>query len=84
MCKRRCGGVWRSLHLAGVWSQAVGFVLVRLTGIWWFQSPEVFFTFNLFYHEIFFKFCTFNAIRKDNAAVNFITVHHKEVYCCQI
>jgi hypothetical protein len=39
--KRRCkrgyggayGGVWRSLRLAGVWSQAVGFVLVRLGGI---------------------------------------------------
>jgi hypothetical protein len=29
-----CGGVWRSLRLAGVWSQAVGFVLVRLAGIW--------------------------------------------------
>jgi hypothetical protein len=41
-CKRRCGstycGVWRSLRLAGVWSQAVGFVLVRLAGIW-LQSP---------------------------------------------
>jgi hypothetical protein len=28
------GGVWRSLRLAGVWSQAVGFVLVSLAGIW--------------------------------------------------
>jgi hypothetical protein len=32
------GGVWRSLRLTGVWSQAVGFVLVRLAGIW-LQSP---------------------------------------------
>jgi hypothetical protein len=36
-CKRGCvgayGGVWLSLRLAGVWSQAVGFVLVRLAGI---------------------------------------------------
>jgi hypothetical protein len=32
------GGVWRSLRLAGVWSQAVGFVLVCLAGIW-LQSP---------------------------------------------
>jgi hypothetical protein len=32
------GGVWRSLRLAGVWSQAVGFVLVRLAGMW-LQSP---------------------------------------------
>jgi hypothetical protein len=28
------GGVWRSLRLTGVWSQAVGFVLVRFAGIW--------------------------------------------------
>jgi hypothetical protein len=32
------GGVWRSLRLAGVWSQAVDFVLVRLARIW-LQSP---------------------------------------------
>jgi hypothetical protein len=36
-CKRGCGGayggVWRSLLLVGVWSQAVGLLLVRLTGI---------------------------------------------------
>jgi hypothetical protein len=32
------GGVWRSLCLATVWSQAVGFLLVRLAGIW-LQSP---------------------------------------------
>jgi hypothetical protein len=36
-CKRgycgAYGGVWRSLRLAGVWSQAVGFVLVLLAGI---------------------------------------------------
>jgi hypothetical protein len=41
-CKRgygsACGGVWRSLRLVGVRSQAVGFVLVRLAGIW-LQSP---------------------------------------------
>jgi hypothetical protein len=41
-CKRgyggAYGGVWQSLRLAGVWSQAVGFVLVRLAGIW-LQSP---------------------------------------------
>jgi hypothetical protein len=28
------GGVWRILRVAGVWSQAGGFVLVRLAGIW--------------------------------------------------
>jgi hypothetical protein len=34
-CKRRngvaYGGIWRSLHLAGFWNQAVSFELVRLT-----------------------------------------------------
>jgi hypothetical protein len=33
-----CGGVWWSPCLSGVWSKSVGFVLVRLTGIW-LQSP---------------------------------------------
>jgi hypothetical protein len=37
-CKLSYGGaydgVWRSLLLAGVWSLAVSFVLVRLAGIW--------------------------------------------------
>jgi hypothetical protein len=41
-CKRGYGGaygeVWWSLRLLGVWSQAVGFVLVRLAGIW-LQPP---------------------------------------------
>jgi hypothetical protein len=41
-CKRGYGGaydgVWRSLLLVGVWSQAVGFVLVRFKGIR-LQSP---------------------------------------------
>jgi hypothetical protein len=32
------GGIWWSLRLAGVWSQAVGFVLARLGGIW-LHSP---------------------------------------------
>jgi hypothetical protein len=29
-----CGGVWRSLRFAGVYRQAVGFVLVSLAEIW--------------------------------------------------
>jgi hypothetical protein len=36
--KQGYGGVWRSMRLAGVWSQEVGFVLVRLAEIW-LQSP---------------------------------------------
>jgi hypothetical protein len=45
------GGVWESLRLAGVWSQAVGFVLVH-----WqesgFSLREDVFTLNLFHTEI--------------------------------
>jgi hypothetical protein len=33
-CKWGYGGVWQSPHLAGVWSQAVGFVLMHLARIW--------------------------------------------------
>jgi hypothetical protein len=40
------GGVWWSVHLAAVWSQAVGFVLMRLSGI---SHRENVFTFNLLY-----------------------------------
>jgi hypothetical protein len=36
--KRDYCGVWRTLRLVGVWSQAVGFVLMRLAGIR-LQSP---------------------------------------------
>jgi hypothetical protein len=33
-----CDLVWQTLRLEGVWSQVVGFVLMRLAGIW-LQSP---------------------------------------------
>jgi hypothetical protein len=38
--KHGYGGVWQSLRLVDVWSQAVSFVLVCLTGIW-LQSPHI-------------------------------------------
>jgi hypothetical protein len=41
-CKRGYGGIWRSLRLARVWIQTVGFVLVRLAG---FSHHEDVFTF---------------------------------------
>jgi hypothetical protein len=41
-CRRGCGGayggVWPSLRVTEVWNQAVGFVFVRLAGIW-LRSP---------------------------------------------
>jgi hypothetical protein len=44
--------VWLGLHLMGVWclKMAVGFVLVRLAGIW-IQSREDVLTFNLLYKD---------------------------------
>jgi hypothetical protein len=49
-CNRGCGGaygeVWRSMRLAGVWSQAVGFLLVRFVALWRQSPREDFFTFN--------------------------------------
>jgi hypothetical protein len=40
------GGVWQSQLFSGVWSQTVGFVLVRLVGIC-FTYHEDIFAFNL-------------------------------------
>jgi hypothetical protein len=59
-----------SLRLSRVWSQAVGFVLVRLAGI---RCLEDVFTFKTFY-----KLCTFNAICKDTAAIYYITVQRRK------
>jgi hypothetical protein len=69
------GGVWRSLSLAGVWSQAAGFVLVHLAGIW-LQSPWRFFSHLIDFIKKFYKCCIFNAICKDNAAINCTIVQH--------
>jgi hypothetical protein len=61
--------------LAGVWSQAVDFVLVRLADL---ASVAV----KMFSHLIEFikkfdKCCTFNAIFKDNATINYVTAQQK-------
>jgi hypothetical protein len=51
--KRGCGGVWRILRLAGVWSQAIGFLLILY--VWQesgFSRRENIFIFNLLYKEI--------------------------------
>jgi hypothetical protein len=48
----------------GVWSQAVGFVLVRLAGPW----------LQLLYKET--VYCTFTTIFKGNAVMNCIIVRH--------
>jgi hypothetical protein len=79
-CKRSYdgtnGGVWRSLRLAGFWSQAVG--------LGWCVWQEDVFAVKMFSHLmcfiIFYNFFTFNAIFKDNAAVNCITVQYEKVH----
>jgi hypothetical protein len=40
--QRGYGGVWRSLRLMKVWSQAVGFVLVRLAATGFSRCEDVF------------------------------------------
>jgi hypothetical protein len=50
--KRGYGGVWRSLHLSGFWSQAVGFVLC----VWQesgFSRRDDVFIYNLLYKEFY-------------------------------
>jgi hypothetical protein len=32
----------------------------------------------IYFKKKFYKFCTFNVLCKDNAAINCITVHHKK------
>jgi hypothetical protein len=59
----------------GVCSQAVGFVLVRLAGIWLQSAWRYVFTLNSLYED-FYKFWTLNVIYKDNAAINCINVQH--------
>jgi hypothetical protein len=34
--------------------------------------------------DIFYEFCTFNAICKDNAAINCLLLNTKEVHSCQL
>jgi hypothetical protein len=82
-CKRGCGcaygGVWRSLGLARDSSQAGGFFFFggafgrNLTSMIVKMCSHL-----TNYTKKFYKFCTFNAIRKYNAAKHCITVQHKK------
>jgi hypothetical protein len=70
-------GVCRILRLAGVWSQVVVFCVGafdrNLTSV-----AVKMFSHLIYLKKAFYKFCTFNAICKDNAAINYITVLHKK------
>lgn len=60
-----CGGFWRILLLARVWSQVFGFVLV--------PSFAVKMVLHLIHCvKTFYKLCTFNAIFEGNVATNYI------------
>jgi hypothetical protein len=65
------GGVQQSLHAVGIWSQAVGFVLVSLAGNW-LQNFSFCFLSTTVLIKKYYKFSNFNATCKDNAAVNCI------------
>jgi hypothetical protein len=77
-CKQGCGGVWWSLHLAGVRNLESG---TRFgVGVLGRNLASV--TVKMFSHLIYFikkcyQFFTLNAICKDNAAINCIIVHSK-------
>jgi hypothetical protein len=60
------GGTWRNLRLAGIWSEATDFVF----------DVKIFSHFFLLEKELY-KFRTFNAICKYNAAVNCFIQHKK-------
>lgn len=68
-------GVWRSLHLLGLWSQAAGvFWCVWLEST--FIRRKDIFTLNLLYKQ-FYKFYTCSDIWEDIVAINCITVQYK-------
>jgi hypothetical protein len=63
--------IWRKY---GVWSQAFGFVLAFCTNL--ASAALKMFSYLIYVKNKFYKFCIFNAICKENAAVNCITVQH--------
>jgi hypothetical protein len=81
-CKRSCsgtyGGVWWSLLLAGVWSLesggrfCVGSFDRNLASV-----AVKMFSHLIYFVKKFYKFCTLNAICKNNAAINCITAQQK-------
>jgi hypothetical protein len=67
---RGYGGVWQSLRLAGVWSQAVGRFCVSAFGKNLVSVAVKMFSHLTYFKNKFYKFCTINAICKDDATIN--------------
>jgi hypothetical protein len=91
--KQDYGVVLRSLRLAGIWNLESG-VWSLESGSWFcigaFDSnltsvARKIFAHSLYFSRVFFyKFLTFNAIFKDNAAINCISVQHKKINSRQL
>jgi hypothetical protein len=73
MQKRLWWSLWWGLAESGVRRSVLCWCVWQESG---FSSREDIFTFNLLF-KTFYKFCTFNAICKDNA-INCITVQQKK------
>jgi tRNA G26 N,N-dimethylase Trm1 len=75
-CKRGYGGVWRSLRSADVWNlESGGRFFVGAIGRNLASVAVKMFSHLIYLRKTFYK-RTFNAICKDNAAINCITVQH--------
>jgi hypothetical protein len=72
---RSYGMVWRSLCLAGV-CESGGRFCVGAFGRNLASIAVKMFSHSIYFVKKFYKFCNFNAICKDNAAINCITVQH--------
>jgi hypothetical protein len=75
-CKEGYGGVWQSLQLVGrfcdvAFGRKLASVAVKM------------FSHLIQFENEFYKFCSFNAIFKDNAATKYINDRHKKVYSRQ-
>jgi hypothetical protein len=72
-------GVWRSLCLAGAWIvESGGRFCVGVFGRNLASVAVKMFSHLIYFFQTFYKFCTFNVICKDNAAMNCITVQHTQ------
>jgi hypothetical protein len=78
------GGIWRSLRLAGVWIlDSGGRFCVGPFGRNLAAVAVKMFSQLIYFMKKIYKLCTFNAICKDDAEINCVTVQHKMVYSRQ-
>jgi hypothetical protein len=68
--------IWRK---SGIRSQAFGFVLVRLAGIYLASVAAKMFSHLVYFIKTFYTCCTSNTICKDNTAIHCITGQQKRL-----